>query len=71
MTKASRCPECGAELPEDAPGDFVQVGPDGDVSTGVSIGISSDFLRGRDPYEVYEECVFRKTGQAPIRPLEL
>lgn len=49
----------------------IGINSDGDVSTGVSIGISSDFLRGRDPYEVYEECVFRKTGQAPIRPLEL
>lgn len=49
----------------------IGVSSDGDVSTGLSIGISSDFLRGRDPFEVYETCVFRKTGEAPIRPLEL
>ena len=32
------------------------------------IGISSDLLAGRDPLEVYEECVFDRTGEAPIRP---
>lgn len=33
-----------------------------------SVGITSDFLRGRDPLEVYEACVFDRTGEAPIRP---
>ena len=37
----------------------------------VEIGITSDYIRGRDPYIVYEECVRQKTGQGPIRPLEL
>jgi hypothetical protein len=41
-----------------------QTGP----SVGASIGITSDFLSGRDPMEVYESCVFEKTGQAPVRP---
>ena len=36
-----------------------------------SIGVSGDFLRGRDPVEVYESCVFRLTGEAPIRPVRL
>lgn len=35
---------------------------------GASVGVTSDFLRGRDPMQVYESCVFQKTGQAPIRP---
>jgi hypothetical protein len=37
-------------------------------SAGLEIGISSDLLAGRDPLEVYEECVFDRTGAAPIRP---
>jgi len=53
-------------------------GPTGQVTLGVnsqsgpfteaSIGITSDFIAGRSPMEVYESCVFRRTGQAPIRP---
>jgi hypothetical protein len=35
---------------------------------GVEIGVSSDFVAGRDPLEVYAECVIDRTGQAPIRP---
>ncbi|MDA9208216.1 hypothetical protein N9O61_04945 [Octadecabacter sp.] len=53
-------------------------GPTGGVTVGtnsntgafgsVEIGISSDLLAGRDPLEVYSECVFDRTGAAPIRP---
>lgn len=39
--------------------------------TGVSIGITTDFLMGADPMEVYSDCVWSLTGQAPIRPPEL
>lgn len=39
--------------------------------TGVSIGISSDFLTGADPLEVYSDCVWNLSGRAPIRPPEL
>ena len=55
-------------------------GPTGSVSIGVSnrgpvlgaeIGITDDYLRGRDPYVVYDECVRQKTGQGPVRPLDL
>jgi len=38
---------------------------------GVEIGVSSDFVAGRDPLEVYEQCIFDRTGAAPIRPLVL
>lgn len=38
---------------------------------GAQIGLSSDYLAGRDPVEVYENCVFDRTGAAPIRPLVL
>lgn len=36
-----------------------------------SISISSDAIRGRDPIEVYESCVFGLTGELPIRPARL
>ena len=41
------------------------------VFTGVEIGVTSDFLLGADPLEVYTDCVFDLTGQAPFRPPEL
>ena len=33
--------------------------------------IEVDYLRGRDPYEVYEDCVVARSGQAPVRPPRL
>ena len=41
------------------------------LETGFSIGVTSDFLAGRDPLEVYNECVVNKSGQVPTRPLRL
>lgn len=56
-------------------------GPTGSVTIGASsddgpflgteIGISSDFITGRDPQEVYEQCVIARTGALPIRPPRL
>ena len=53
-------------------------GPTGSVTFGVnsesggfggaSVGVSSDYLAGRDPLAVYNQCVYRLSGQAPIRP---
>lgn len=47
------------------------VSSDGDARAGFEIGVTSDYLQGRDPYEVYDTCVRQKTGQGPIRPLDL
>jgi hypothetical protein len=44
---------------------------DGDARGSFEIGITSDYLQGRDPYEVYDSCVRQKTGQGPVRPLDL
>jgi len=53
-------------------------GPRGEVAMGVSGGktvsrvemtINSDYLTGRDPSAVYDQCVFQKSGQPPTRPL--
>ena len=49
----------------------IGVNSSGEVSTGIAIGVSSDFLTGRDPQQVYEDCVFARSGQAPIRPPDL
>lgn len=48
----------------------IGVGSEG-ASSRVELGVTSDFLQGRDPYQVYESCVRQKTGQGPIRPLDL
>ncbi len=32
------------------------------------IGVTSDFLSGRDPLDLYESCVISRTGQPPVRP---
>ena len=53
--------------------------PRGTVSLGVGTGgrhaanaditISSDYLMGRDPSDVFNSCVKRASGQFPTRPL--
>lgn len=35
----------------------------------VSVELSGDYLRGRDPAQAYELCVQRRSGQPPRRPL--
>jgi hypothetical protein len=35
----------------------------------VTLDITSDFLAGRDPSAVYDQCVVRRSGQLPSRPL--
>ncbi|WP_268942202.1 hypothetical protein [Paracoccus benzoatiresistens] len=51
----------------------VGVGSDFDGDTdafgAVSVELSGDYLRGRDPSEVYDRCVLRRSGQPPRRPL--
>jgi hypothetical protein len=52
--------------------------PRGEISIGVGSGgphvggqidVSSDFLLGRDPSEVFNRCVLRRSGQMPVTPL--
>ena len=49
----------------------VGINSDGKVRGAFEVGITSDYLYGRDPYEVYDQCVRQKSGQGPIRPLVL
>lgn len=41
------------------------------MSTGINIGLTGDYLSGRDPLEVYQSCVIDLTGEPPIRPARL
>lgn len=45
----------------------VGVGTDGPYLGG-EIGISTDYLQGRDPSQVYDQCVYQRSGQMPSRP---
>ncbi|MGA0540440.1 hypothetical protein [Neotabrizicola sp. VNH66] len=54
-------------------------GPRGEIGIGmasngkahgsVELGISSDWIGGKDPAAVYDTCVMAKSGEAPRRPL--
>jgi len=53
-------------------------GPQADLTVGAnsrtggfgsaSVSISSDFIRGLDPEQVYQRCVLELTGENPVRP---
>lgn len=45
------------------------VGSDGKPIGGVDVTISTDFLFGRDPAQVYDSCVKSRSGQFPTRAL--
>ncbi|MFT6536052.1 MAG: hypothetical protein ACJAQU_000952 [Loktanella salsilacus] len=38
------------------------------LRSGISIGVTDDFLRGREPAVVYAECYTRLSGAAPLTP---
>ena len=48
----------------------VGVNSEGAVSSGFIIGVTDDFLAGRDPEVVYRDCVVRRSGKEPTRPFE-
>lgn len=35
----------------------------------VELSVSSDYVMGRDPADVFNRCVMQRSGQAPTRPL--
>jgi hypothetical protein len=47
----------------------VGVNSNGGTYLGGEIGVSTDYLQGRDPSQVYDQCVFQRSGQMPSRPL--
>jgi hypothetical protein len=44
------------------------IGSDGRAHVKGDVTITSDFLQGRDPAQVYDNCVVRRSGQFPSRP---
>lgn len=46
----------------------IGVDSNGKVSPQFDVTVSSDYLSGRDPSQVYDSCVMRKSGQMPSRP---
>ncbi len=48
----------------------VGVGMDssGNVRPTFDVTISSDYIQGRDPSQVYDNCVMRRSGEMPSRP---
>ena len=68
---AEQCEERAREAAGPTTEIGIRVNSDGRVTSGISIGITSDFLTGKDPEQVYVDCVEQKTGQPPIRPLKL
>ncbi len=46
----------------------VGVGSNGRVGSRAEVTVSSDFLLGRDPNQVFETCVIQRSGELPSRP---
>lgn len=46
---------------------FLGVNNRGEVLKGGSFGISTDYIAGRDPAAVFNECVKSRSGQFPTR----
>jgi len=45
------------------------IGSGGRKGAGAAIAISGDYLMGRDPSAVYDQCVMQQSGQPPSQPL--
>ena len=44
------------------------IGSDGKARVVGGVTITSDYLQGSDPSQVYDNCVVRRSGQFPSRP---
>ncbi|WP_415184606.1 hypothetical protein [Phaeovulum sp.] len=59
-----------AELAERPRGEVgVGINSSGRAAGDLRLEVTSDYLMGRDPSEVYASCVYQKSGQLPSRPL--
>ena len=60
-----------AVKPEVSVGVGIGIGRRVHTGVGIGIGLSSDYLKGTPPEEVYETCVVAKSGEKPTEPLQL
>lgn len=58
-----------AERPRGSVG--LGVGSGGRALGSLNVTVTDDFIAGRDPYVVYEQCFRRLTGAGPTQPLIL
>ena len=49
-------------------GTTVGMGSDG-LAYDLDLEVNSDFVQGRDPAQVFESCVYARSGQPPSTPL--
>jgi len=47
----------------------IGVNSNGQVESSIELNISSDYIQGRDPSAVFDQCVYEKSGMAPSRAL--
>lgn len=60
-----------ARLAERPRGELGIFAGNGGVQTTVGLEISTDYLSGKDPEEVYRSCVMRRSGVLPRRPYRM
>jgi hypothetical protein len=46
----------------------IGIDSNGRVGSNVEVTVTSDFLLGRDPNQVFETCVIQRSGELPSRP---
>ena len=46
----------------------VGVNSNGQFGSHVELSVSSDYLLGRDPSQVFETCVIQRSGELPSKP---
>ena len=69
VDQAERMCIADAQMAQHPRGTFgIGLDPNGNTSTSLSVGISSDFLLGHDPDQVFSNCVYQRSGQAPTHP---
>lgn len=58
-----------ARLAEQPRGEIgVGVGSDGNLAGTLDLTVSSNWVLGRDPNEIFNRCVLQRSGQMPTRP---
>jgi hypothetical protein len=69
VDQAERICRDSARLAEQPRGEIgVGVTSDGDLAGTLDLTVSSNWVLGRDPNEIFNRCVLQRSGQMPTRP---